>query len=170
MGRPYNYCLFHCSLNTFNGISSVTRNMLGSTVSVSIYKKRMLPTKFLSVAWSKILLCNGDLSNKKITWNRIIALWVISIRFSLYYFILRNVLKWMSVALSLGVPKLNRAELETACEDFSNIITTHDGVATIYKGTLSSGVEIAVASTAIASASEWSKRAELAFRKKVSRW
>lgn len=70
-------------------------------------------------------------------------------------------------ASSLGVPKLNRPELETACEDFSNIITTHDGLATIYKGTLSSGVEIAVASTAIASATAWSKRVEVAFRKKV---
>lgn len=67
----------------------------------------------------------------------------------------------------IGVPKLNRPELEIACEDFSNIISTHDGVATLYKGTLSSGVEIAVASTAIASTSEWSKRAEVAFRKKV---
>lgn len=66
-----------------------------------------------------------------------------------------------------GVPKLNRAELETACEDFSNIIYTRDGVATLYKGTLSSGVEIAVVSTAINSTKEWSKRSELAFRKKV---
>lgn len=65
------------------------------------------------------------------------------------------------------MPKLNRGELETACEDFSNIIRTDDGVATLYKGTLSSGVEIAVASTAIVSINEWSKRAELAYRKKV---
>ncbi|XP_057764079.1 protein MALE DISCOVERER 2-like isoform X2 [Salvia miltiorrhiza] len=70
-------------------------------------------------------------------------------------------------AFVTGVPKLNRAELETACEDFSNIITTQDGVATLYKGTLSSGVEICVASTAIASTSAWSKQAELAFRKKI---
>lgn len=69
---------------------------------------------------------------------------------------------------SVGVPKLNRPELETACEDFSNIITTEDGVATVYKGTLSSGVEIAVASTAITSLKDWSKRSELIFRKKVS--
>ncbi|KAI8001451.1 Protein MALE DISCOVERER 1 [Camellia lanceoleosa] len=46
-------------------------------------------------------------------------------------------------AFVTGVPKLNRAELETACEDFSNIIDTVDGC-TVYKGTLSSGVEIAV--------------------------
>ncbi|KAK6133533.1 hypothetical protein DH2020_032662 [Rehmannia glutinosa] len=70
-------------------------------------------------------------------------------------------------AFVTGVPKLNRAELETACEDFSNIITTYDGVATVYKGTLSSGVEIAVTSTAIISIKDWSKRAELVFRKKI---
>ncbi|KAL3643522.1 hypothetical protein CASFOL_014337 [Castilleja foliolosa] len=70
-------------------------------------------------------------------------------------------------AFITGVPKLNRDELETACEDFSNIIYVHNCVATLYKGTLSSGVEIAVISTAIGSANEWSKRAELAFRKKI---
>ncbi|XP_047947841.1 protein MALE DISCOVERER 2-like isoform X1 [Salvia hispanica] len=70
-------------------------------------------------------------------------------------------------AFVTGVPKLNRPELETACEDFSNIITTIDGVSTLYKGTLSSGVEICVASTAIASTSAWSKQAEFAFRKKI---
>ncbi|KAL3851395.1 hypothetical protein ACJIZ3_013277 [Penstemon smallii] len=70
-------------------------------------------------------------------------------------------------AFVTGVPKLNRGELETACEDFSNIIRIYDNVATIYKGTLSSGVEIAVASTAICSLKDWSKRSELAFRKKI---
>ncbi|KAL1555981.1 protein MALE DISCOVERER 2-like [Salvia divinorum] len=70
-------------------------------------------------------------------------------------------------AFVTGVPKLNRSELETACEDFSNIITTLEGVSTLYKGTLSSGVEICVASTAIASTSAWSKKAEFAFRKKI---
>lgn len=73
------------------------------------------------------------------------------------------------MASSLGVPKLNRPELETACEDFSNIITTEDGIATVYKGTLSSGVEISVASTAICALKDWSKRSESVFRKKVSR-
>lgn len=67
----------------------------------------------------------------------------------------------------VGVPKLNRTELETACEDFSNIIEMHDEVA-VYKGTLSSGVEIAVISTTITSIKDWSKRAELIYRKKVS--
>ncbi|CAK9152617.1 unnamed protein product [Ilex paraguariensis] len=69
-------------------------------------------------------------------------------------------------AFITGVPKLNRTELETACEDFSNIIYTIDG-ATIYKGTLSSGVEIAVSSTAISSLKDWTKRSEMAFRKKI---
>ncbi|CAO2842338.1 unnamed protein product [Amaranthus hypochondriacus] len=69
-------------------------------------------------------------------------------------------------AFITGVPKLNRAELETACEDFSNIIATFDAFI-IYKGTLSSGVEIAVASTLVKSAVDWSDAAELAYRKKI---
>ncbi|RWR81353.1 Leucine-rich repeat protein kinase family protein, putative isoform 1 [Cinnamomum micranthum f. kanehirae] len=69
-------------------------------------------------------------------------------------------------AFVTGVPSLKRSELETACEDFSNIIgTSSDG--TVYKGTLSSGVEIAVLSTAVTSAKEWSKHAEGQFRKKI---
>lgn len=68
--------------------------------------------------------------------------------------------------MGAGVPKLNRTELETACEDFSNIIDTQDGCI-LYKGTLSSGVEIAVISTTILSIKDWSKRAEKAFQKKV---
>lgn len=65
-----------------------------------------------------------------------------------------------------GVPKLQRSELETACEDFSNIIDSlSEG--TIYKGTLSSGVEIAVTSTAVKSAKDWSKNLEVQFRNKV---
>lgn len=69
-------------------------------------------------------------------------------------------------AFVTGVPKLNRAELETACEDFSNIIDTVEGC-TVYKGTLSSGVEIAVGSTAVSSAKDWSKRSELLYQKKI---
>lgn len=65
-----------------------------------------------------------------------------------------------------GVPKLNRSELETACEDFSNIIATFEAFI-IYKGTLSSGVEIAVASTLVKSSTDWSDKAELEYRKKV---
>ncbi|XP_058100835.1 protein MALE DISCOVERER 2-like isoform X2 [Magnolia sinica] len=69
-------------------------------------------------------------------------------------------------AFVTGVPKLNRAELETACEDFSNIIDTYPHF-TLFKGTLSSGVEIAVASTPIASAKDWSKHSEMLFRTKI---
>ncbi|KAG6385302.1 hypothetical protein SASPL_154135 [Salvia splendens] len=70
-------------------------------------------------------------------------------------------------AFVTGVPKPNRPELETACEDFSNIISTEDGIATVYKGTLSSGVEIAVISTAVLALEDWSKHSETAFRKKI---
>ncbi|KAF2303103.1 hypothetical protein GH714_013794 [Hevea brasiliensis] len=65
-----------------------------------------------------------------------------------------------------GFPKLNRAELETACEDFSNIIDTLTGCI-VYKGTLSSGVEIAIASSLMASSKDWSKNAEMSYRKKI---
>ncbi|KHG10502.1 hypothetical protein F383_04578 [Gossypium arboreum] len=69
-------------------------------------------------------------------------------------------------AFVTGVPKLKRSELEAACEDFSNIIGTFsDG--TVYKGTLSSGVEIAVTSTAVASREDWSKNLETHFRNKI---
>lgn len=65
-----------------------------------------------------------------------------------------------------GVPKLNRSELVAACEDFSNIIGCFsDG--NIYKGTLSSGVEIAVTCITSTSAGDWSKHLEAQFRKKV---
>ncbi|URD71891.1 LRR receptor-like serine threonine-protein kinase [Musa troglodytarum] len=55
--------------------------------------------------------------------------------------------RWESVvqlieATTLGVPKLKGSELEAACEDFSNIVVSHQEF-TVYKGTLSSGVEIA---------------------------
>ncbi|KAL4333364.1 hypothetical protein GQ457_07G033660 [Hibiscus cannabinus] len=69
-------------------------------------------------------------------------------------------------AFVTGVPKLKRSELEAACEDFSNIIGTFsDG--TVYKGTLSSGVEIAVTSTAVASREDWSRNLETQFRNKI---
>lgn len=64
------------------------------------------------------------------------------------------------------MPKLQRSELEIACEDFSNIIgSLSDGI--VYKGTLSSGVEIAVTSTAVKSVEDWSKSSETQFRKKA---
>ncbi|KAK7305446.1 hypothetical protein VNO77_43352 [Canavalia gladiata] len=69
-------------------------------------------------------------------------------------------------AFLTGVPSLKRSELEAACEDFSNIIgSLPDG--TIYKGTLSSGVEIAVAFSAVTSSQNWSKNMEAQFRKKI---
>ncbi|XP_019170173.1 PREDICTED: protein MALE DISCOVERER 2-like isoform X3 [Ipomoea nil] len=85
----------------------------------------------------------------------------------------RNIGPWktglsgqLQKAFVTGVPKLNRPELEAACEDFSNIIRTNE-VNTSYKGTLSSGVEIAVVSTSLAALNDWSKRSELTFRKKI---
>ncbi|KAG9137835.1 hypothetical protein Leryth_022291 [Lithospermum erythrorhizon] len=69
-------------------------------------------------------------------------------------------------AFTIGVPKLNHVELEQACEDFSNIICTYDAY-TVYKGTLSSGVEIAVASTSVTSKSDWTSSSEMTFRKKI---
>jgi len=64
------------------------------------------------------------------------------------------------------VPKLNRSDLEAACEDFSNVIG-NSPIGTLYKGTLSSGVEIAVASVSVALSKSWTKTLEAQFRKKV---
>ncbi|KAK8938005.1 putative LRR receptor-like serine/threonine-protein kinase [Platanthera guangdongensis] len=69
-------------------------------------------------------------------------------------------------AFITGVPKLKRAELEAACEDFSNIIITYPNC-TVFKGTLSSGVEIAVVSTKASSLFDWSDRSEFQFRNKI---
>ncbi|MED6129673.1 hypothetical protein PIB30_110235, partial [Stylosanthes scabra] len=69
-------------------------------------------------------------------------------------------------AFVTGVPSLKRAELEVACEYFSNIIgSIPDG--TVYKGTLSSGVEIAVAYSAVTSSKYWSKSMEAQYQKKI---
>lgn len=65
-----------------------------------------------------------------------------------------------------GVPKLKRSELETACEDFSNVIGS-SSIGTLYKGTLSSGVEIAVAIVPPTTAKDWSENLEMQFLKKV---
>ncbi|KAL1207931.1 putative inactive receptor-like protein kinase [Cardamine amara subsp. amara] len=65
-----------------------------------------------------------------------------------------------------GVPRLKRSEIEAACEDFSNVIGSCP-IGTLFKGTLSSGVEIAVASVATASAKEWTTNIEMQFRKKI---
>ncbi|KAL2488626.1 Leucine-rich repeat protein kinase family protein [Forsythia ovata] len=69
-------------------------------------------------------------------------------------------------AFVAGVPKLQRSELETACEDFSNIIGSLSN-GTVYKGTLSSGCEIAVTSTEVMSAKDWTKNLEAQFRNKI---
>jgi hypothetical protein len=61
---------------------------------------------------------------------------------------------------------LQRSELERACEDFSNIVASYPHY-TVYKGTLSTGVEIAVVSTMITSSKEWSEHSETCFRRKV---
>jgi len=65
-----------------------------------------------------------------------------------------------------GAQKLNRLELEAACEDFSNITNTFP-TCTVFKGILSSGVEIGVISTVISSSKDWSRSAETCFKKKV---
>jgi hypothetical protein len=66
-----------------------------------------------------------------------------------------------------GVPTLKRAEVEVACEYFSNIIGVFSPKCIMYKGTLSSGVEIAVISSLVKSSKEWSKNCEFQFRNKV---
>ncbi|PKA51885.1 putative LRR receptor-like serine/threonine-protein kinase [Apostasia shenzhenica] len=70
-------------------------------------------------------------------------------------------------ALVTGVPSLKRSELEIACECFSNVIGSLSGCS-LYKGTLSSGVEIAVTSSMIKSEKDWSNKSEELFRKKIS--
>lgn len=69
-------------------------------------------------------------------------------------------------AFVTGVPKLNPVELDAACEEFSNVIGTMPD-SMLFKGTLSNGVEIAVTSTTISSAKDWSEHSELYFRKKI---
>ncbi|CAD6272403.1 unnamed protein product [Miscanthus lutarioriparius] len=70
-------------------------------------------------------------------------------------------------AFVTGVPSLKRSELEIACEDFSNVIGSLPEYM-VYKGTLSTGVEIAVVSTTKNSAKEWSKHCESQFKKKIT--
>lgn len=67
------------------------------------------------------------------------------------------------------MPKLNREELETACEDFSNIVQTNDQII-IYKGTLSNSTQIVVVSTTIPSIKEWTQRSQIVFRRMVSNY
>ncbi|QCE01358.1 probable inactive receptor-like protein kinase At3g56050 isoform X2 [Vigna unguiculata] len=69
-------------------------------------------------------------------------------------------------AFVTGAQKLRRLNLEVACEDFSNVIGTSP-IGTVYKGTLSSGVEIAVTSVPVTSSKNWSKTLEVQFRNKI---
>jgi len=73
----------------------------------------------------------------------------------------------LSKAFVAGVPSLGRAELQAACEDFINVIGSSSDC-TLYKGTLSSGVEIAVVSTSVNSAKDWTDRSEEQFKNKIS--
>nr|CAB3459114.1 unnamed protein product [Digitaria exilis] len=73
----------------------------------------------------------------------------------------------LSKAFVAGVPSLGRAELQAACEDFINVIGSSSGC-TLYKGTLSSGVEIAVVSASTNSAKDWLDRSEEQFKNKIS--
>ncbi|KAL2939739.1 hypothetical protein RDABS01_001187 [Bienertia sinuspersici] len=68
--------------------------------------------------------------------------------------------------IEAGIPNFKRSELLIACEDFSNVIGS-SSIGTIYKGTLSNGVEIATISLAVTSAKDWSKNLETQFRKKI---
>ncbi|KAJ6804811.1 inactive receptor-like serine/threonine-protein kinase [Iris pallida] len=70
-------------------------------------------------------------------------------------------------AFVTGVPSLKRSELQAACEDFSNVVGTLSDCM-LYKGTLSSGTEIAVTSTMVTSSKNWSDQSELQFRNKIS--
>ncbi|KAA0035871.1 putative inactive receptor-like protein kinase [Cucumis melo var. makuwa] len=69
-------------------------------------------------------------------------------------------------AFITGVPKLKRSELEVSCEDFSNVIG-YSPIGPVYKGTLSSGVEIAVNLISVKSSKDWSMALETQFRKKI---
>lgn len=73
----------------------------------------------------------------------------------------------LSKAFVAGVPSLGRAELQAACEDFINVIGSSSDC-TLYKGTLSSGVEIAVVSTSVNSVKDWTDRSEEQFKNKIS--
>ncbi|ESQ52735.1 hypothetical protein EUTSA_v10016554mg [Eutrema salsugineum] len=65
-----------------------------------------------------------------------------------------------------GIPTLKRSEIEAACEDFSNVIGSCP-IGKLFKGTLSSGVEIAVASIATTCSKDWKDNTEMHFRKKI---
>lgn len=65
-----------------------------------------------------------------------------------------------------GIPKLRRSEVESACEDFSNVVGT-SSFGTVYKGTLPSRIEIAVISVVALSSKDWSSHHQAHFRSKI---
>ncbi|KMZ69211.1 putative Receptor protein kinase [Zostera marina] len=65
-----------------------------------------------------------------------------------------------------NVKKLSRATLDASCEEFSNVIQCYPQF-TVYKGTLSNGVEISVISTAFPLLKDWSKHSQIKFVQKV---
>jgi len=66
-----------------------------------------------------------------------------------------------------SVPLLKRAEVEAACEDFSNIIE-ESAEMIVFKGTLAaSGTEIAATRFKVPSAANWNLQSELSFRRMV---
>ncbi|RLM87013.1 putative LRR receptor-like serine/threonine-protein kinase MRH1 [Panicum miliaceum] len=108
------------------------------------------------------------------------ALFVVAAATTMYYLLFsrRNkdntVMPWstglsgpLRKAFVAGVPSLGRTELQTACEDFINVIGS-SSECILYKGTLSSGVEIAVVSTSADSAKDWSYSSEEQFKNKIS--
>ncbi|CAL9172081.1 unnamed protein product [Musa hybrid cultivar] len=65
-----------------------------------------------------------------------------------------------------NIPRFSREDLETACEDFSNIIrSSPDSV--VYKGTMKNGTEIAVTSLCILE-DQWTNYLEFSFHNKVA--
>ncbi|KFK25108.1 hypothetical protein AALP_AA8G067000 [Arabis alpina] len=81
----------------------------------------------------------------------------------------RSIGQLQDVVISTGVPKLKLSELQAFCEDFSNIIGSTSSDATIYKGILSAGSEIAVLSVARGSLQDWSGDLETQFQEKIQR-
>ncbi|RDY09699.1 Inactive receptor-like serine/threonine-protein kinase, partial [Mucuna pruriens] len=73
-----------------------------------------------------------------------------------------NVMQILIQEFVLAKPK--RLDLEATCEDFSNVIGTSP-IGTLYKGTLSSGIEIVVASDLVTS-KNWSKIVKSQFRRR----
>ncbi|URE40344.1 Leucine rich repeat N-terminal domain [Musa troglodytarum] len=65
-----------------------------------------------------------------------------------------------------NIPRFSREDLETSCEDFSNIIqSSPDSV--VYKGTMKNGTEIAVTSLCILE-DQWTNYLEFSFHNKVA--